>query len=826
MEVDEATIVTASTKRGASEDPQDAAKRLRTDDADAMDEAAARTRAEMTPAEREEAERLHRTAVRAEALAAAQAAAKERGVSLTAAEVAALKKEQEAKPKFVSKKERERLALERLEAKRRERELKLKSGPKFSAPLPRKEPSIKKAIDDYAVLRDKPKKVPAKDSAKEQELAQIRENYLGKKGKKKQPKPSEKFARVFQFDWDANDDTSQDLNPLYARRHAIQPMLGRGYLAGLDMREQRRAHTFSQALNDKRASEARAQEEAEGLARTERKKREAQRKKERDALTQALAAEEKKVEATALGKKLLHWTEKSLAEMNARDWRIMKEDFDIRTIAASRRVEAPSLPSDASSPGMMDVGGFFFDVEAGRTAMLRAGIRGGKAPPPLRFWNEMAVPEGIHKAIQDAKYRDPSPIQRQAIPVGLELRDLIGVAETGSGKTAAFAVPLLAYVAQLPAQRIASLAEDGPLAVVLAPTRELAQQINDEIAKLSSYLSCKTTTIVGGRSIEDQGFLLREGVEIIVGTPGRINDCLESQYLVLNQANYVVLDEADRMIDMGFEPQVHTILEAMGGLLMSEDAILLEQQRAALSRGEACYRITAMFSATMPPGVEKLAKKFLRHPAIVCIGDEDSGKNKRIRQHVLFISEQQKKQTLIDLLRRKQPSEKYLVFCNEKRGCDALKKVVENAQIRCGVLHGGKTQDQREAALENYKRGTFRILIATDVAGRGLDIPDVAHVVNFDMPLKIENYSHRIGRTGRAGKNGVASTLLTDSDEAMFYELREYLEQTDADIPQKLEKHPAAHAKPGERNARGELLTERAGMRGTQFLDARKFEQG
>jgi ATP-dependent RNA helicase DDX23/PRP28 len=362
--------------------------------------------------------------------------------------------------------------------------------------------------------------------------------------------------------------------------------------------------------------------------------------------------------------------------------------------------------------------------------------------------------------------------------------------------------------------------------VVLAPTRELAQQINDEIAKLSSYLSCKTTTIVGGRSIEDQGFLLREGVEIIVGTPGRINDCLESQYLVLNQANYVVLDEADRMIDMGFEPQVHTILEAMGGLLMSEDEILLEQQRAALARGEACYRITAMFSATMPPGVEKLAKKFLRHPAIVCIGDEDSGKNKRIRQHVLFISEQQKKQTLIDLLRRKQPSEKYLVFCNEKRGCDALKKVVENAQIRCGVLHGGKTQDQREAALENYKRGTFRILIATDVAGRGLDIPDVAHVVNYDMPLKIENYSHRIGRTGRAGKNGVASTLLTDSDEAMFYELREYLEQTDADIPQKLDKHPAAHAKPGERNARGELLTERAGMRGTQFLDARKFEQG
>ena len=166
------------------------------------------------------------------------------------------------------------------------------------------------------------------------------------------------------------------------------------------------------------------------------------------------------------------------------------------------------------------------------------------------------------------------------------------------------------------------------------------------------------------------------------------------------------------------------------------------------------------------------------------------------------------------------------MFCNEKRGCDALSKVVQNAQLRCGVLHGGKTQDKREEALNNYKNGVFRILIATDVAGRGLDIPDVAHVINFDMPLKIENYSHRIGRTGRAGKDGVASTLLTDSDEPMFYELREYLEQTDADVPAKLDKHPASHAKPGERNDRGELLSARAGMRGVQFLDARKFEQG
>ncbi|KAH8073699.1 helicase [Aureococcus anophagefferens] len=582
----------------------------------------------------------------------------------------------------------------------------------------------------------KPSGVPPVAEARntEKELRLIRENYLGKGPKqKKVVKPSEKFARIFQFDWDANDDTSADLNPLYARRHAVQPLLGRGYVAGLDMREQRKTQTFASVLSDKRMAEARRQEEDEGLARAERKRREDARKEERERLRRDMAAETEKVEKAALGRELLHWTDKALGDMTDRDWRIMKEDFDIR-------------------------------------------IRGGKAPLPLRFWGEADLGEPLLMAIRDAGYKEPSPIQRQAIPVGLELRDIIGIA--------------------------------------------------GECKKLTAHMDMNVTTVVGGMSIEDQAFVLREGVEIIVGTPGRIQDCLDTQYLVLNQANYVVLDEADRMIDMGFEPQVHSILEEMGGLLLSEDDIEMEQQRLAVQRGEACYRITAMFSATMPSAVEKLAKKFLRHPAIVCIGDEDSGKNKRIAQHVLYIAEAAKKNAVVDILRKKKAQDKYLVFCNEKKGCDALAKVLSTAGLRSSVLHGGKTQEHRDATLAAYKAGSVTVLVATDVAGRGLDIPDVAHVVNYDMPLKIENYSHRIGRTGRAGKDGVATTLLTDSDEAMMYDLRQYLEQTDAQIPERLEKNPAAHAKPGERNDRGELLTNRLGRNKTEFLREDKFAQG
>ena len=452
---------------------------------------------------------------------------------------------------------------------------------------------------------------------------------------------------------------------------------------------------------------------------------------------------------------------KPLDKMTARDWRIFRENYDIT-------------------------------------------VKGGKAPSPLRSFRETPIGlESIHPHILEAiektlKYKKPSPIQRQAIPIGLQRRDLIGIAETGSGKTAAFGIPLLHYILSLPREIHDTVAEAGPLALVMAPTRELALQIDAEFAKLlSRQHTIKTLAVVGGQPIQQQASKLRDGVHVVVGTPGRLNDCLEMAYLVLNQCSYVVLDEADRMIDLGFAPQIESILDAMGGALKSEDETeAYRQEREDLERlGKKVpsHRLTAMFSATMPPEVERIAKNYLRHPAIVTIGDQDSGKNARIVQRVMFLSSpSQKERELRNVLGRCRSDDKVIVFVNEKKNAEGVGRMVERTGRRCVVLHGGKTQDQREENLAAFRRGGV-VLVATDVAGRGLDIPDVAHVINYDVPSRsIDNYCHRIGRTGRAGKEGIATSFITDEDEGIMAPLKSYLESTSMPVPDRLARHPAA----------------------------------
>ena len=452
---------------------------------------------------------------------------------------------------------------------------------------------------------------------------------------------------------------------------------------------------------------------------------------------------------------------KPLEKMTARDWRIFRENYDIT-------------------------------------------VKGGKAPSPLRSFRETPLGlESIHPHILEAiektlKYKKPSPIQRQAIPIGLQRRDLIGIAETGSGKTAAFGIPLLHYILSLPGEVHDTVAEAGPLALVMAPTRELALQIDAEFAKLlSRQHTIRTLAVVGGQPIQQQASKLRDGVHVVVGTPGRLNDCLEMAYLVLNQCSYVVLDEADRMIDLGFAPQIESILDAMGGSLKSEDETeAYRQEREDLERlGKKVpsHRLTAMFSATMPPEVERIAKNYLRHPAIVTIGDQDSGKNARIVQRVMFLSSpSQKERELRNVLGRCRSDDKVIVFVNEKKNAEGVGRMVERTRRRCVVLHGGKTQDQREENLAAFRRGGV-VLVATDVAGRGLDIPDVAHVINYDVPSRsIDNYCHRIGRTGRAGKEGIATSFITDEDEGIMAPLKSYLESTGMPVPDRLARHPAA----------------------------------
>lgn len=541
----------------------------------------------------------------------------------------------------------------------------------------------------------------------QQQRDAIQEKYLGVKNHESRDHDQQRHQRqqqvkkksIFKFQWDDNEDTFQEEDPLYATPAIVEP---------------------KQRISKK---------------------------------MKTLENETVNMESVM---------KKDLSKMTMRDWRIVRENFEIH-------------------------------------------VRGGLAPPPLRSFREVApgLPS-IHplliQALEDVmKFKHPSPIQRQAIPVGLQRRDMIGIAETGSGKTVAFGVPLCHYLMHLPSVVLQRVSEEGPLALVLAPTRELALQIDGELRKLLT-LTCnlKTCPIVGGQSIQQQAQHIRKGVHIVVGTPGRINDCIEMAYLVLNQCCYVVLDEADRMVDMGFLPQVESILDSMGGVLKSaEDELRVYQQEQEDLQNQssvARYRITAMFSATMPPDVEKIAKTYLRFPAVITIGDQDSGKNSRIVQEVIWLASP----TLKDKALMQQISnprflhDKIIVFVNEKRHAEYVGRVVERAGRQVVVLHGGKTQEQREESLAAFRRGGV-VMVATDVAGRGLDVPDVAHVINYDLPSRsIESYTHRIGRTGRAGKQGLATSFITEDDTGIMAALKTYLESTGNKVPERLARHPAA----------------------------------
>ncbi|CAF1302732.1 unnamed protein product [Adineta steineri] len=446
-----------------------------------------------------------------------------------------------------------------------------------------------------------------------------------------------------------------------------------------------------------------------------------------------------------------HWSDKTLEEMADRDWRIFKEDYCITT-------------------------------------------RGGNIPHPLRSWEEGNLEKGILDVIKLAGYKEPSPIQRQAIPIGLQNRDVIGIAETGSGKTAAFLIPLLAWIRSLPKVERSIDADNGPYALILAPARELAQQIEEEAVKFGKPLDISVVSLIGGLSREEQGFKLRLGCHIVIGTPGRLLDVLENRYLTLQQCSYVIMDEADRMIDMGFEGDVKKILEYLPVTNQKPDNELAEISKNFYSKDK--YRQTVMFTATMTPAIERLARTYLRRPASVYIGAVGKP-TQRVEQVVIMCSENEKRNKLIQILERGiEPP--IMIFVNQKKAVDVLARGLTKKGYNPCSLHGGKGQESRELALAQLKQGQKDILVATDVAGRGLDIKDVSLVINYDMAKTIQDYTHRIGRTGRQGKAGKAITFLTKEDAAVFYELKEViLESPVSQCPQELLNHPDAQHKPG-----------------------------
>ena len=428
----------------------------------------------------------------------------------------------------------------------------------------------------------------------------------------------------------------------------------------------------------------------------------------------------------------VHWKDKSLADMKERDWRILKEDFGIQ-------------------------------------------MKGGGAPQPLRRWAESGLSSEMLRTIEDVGYKEPSAIQRATIPVGLAGRDIIGIAETGSGKTASFVLPMLSYIATLP--RLSPLNKNGPYAIVLAPTRELAQQIEIETRKFASPLGFAVVSIVGGRAIEEQSWNLRDGAEILIATPGRLLDCLDRHVLVLNQCNYVVMDEADRMVDLGFEQAVNDILDALPARNMKpeeagQDNVNGLTTASRTHQDDIKYRQTVMFSATMPTAVEKLARKYLRRPVTVVIGNAGQAVE-TVEQRVEVVEgEDKRRRRLEQVLNSGEFDRPVIVFCATKKVCESLARYLADIGWRAVTLHGGKSQDQREAALYRLRQGQADCLVATDLAGRGIDVPGVTLVLNFTMSRTIEDYIHRIGRTGRAGRKGVALTFVGEQDSHLFYAIK------------------------------------------------------
>ncbi len=375
-----------------------------------------------------------------------------------------------------------------------------------------------------------------------------------------------------------------------------------------------------------------------------------------------------------------------------------------------------------------------WDVNSSATQadILADGADSAPAVPGPTF-DELGLSPLLLRAVHESGYVTPTPIQLEAIPRILGGRDIIGLAQTGTGKTAAFTLP------------IADRLLEGPhrlRALVLTPTRELCQQVEKSFRKYAQHTSLVVTSIYGGVGFEPQERALREGVDVIVATPGRLIDQLERGNTSFDDLEVLVLDEADRMLDMGFAPQINKLVAAMPP-----------------------YRQTLLFSATMPPEVEVLARKYLRRPHVIEVSRRTNAAT-TVRHAVYPVPRSLKSALLVELLKQ-EAMDSVLVFTRMKIGADRVVRDLELAGISATALHADKRQAQRDQALADFRDGTIRVLVATDIAQRGLDISGISHVINYDVPAQVEDYVHRIGRTGRAAQTGDAYTFMAPDEIAM-----------------------------------------------------------
>ena len=371
--------------------------------------------------------------------------------------------------------------------------------------------------------------------------------------------------------------------------------------------------------------------------------------------------------------------------------------------------------------------------------------------PTVRFADFGLAPE-ILRALTDQGYIHPTPIQAAAIPIVLQGRDVMGAAQTGTGKTAGFSLPIIQLL-MAHANPSMSPARHPVRALVLTPTRELAVQVAENVKAYAQHTPLRSTVVFGGMDMKGQTIILKGGVEIVIATPGRLLDHVEQKNVSLGQVQMLVMDEADRMLDMGFLPDLQRIIN------------LLPKQRQNL-----------MFSATFSPEIKKLAATFLNDPLTIEVARSNATADK-VTQIVYKVSEESKRDVVEHLIRGRDLKQ-VLVFSNTKIGASRLSRHLEQAGIKSTAIHGDKTQQERMAALDAFKKGETDVLVATDVAARGLDISDLPCVINFDLPYNAEDYVHRIGRTGRAGASGDALSVYSDKDERLLADIEKLIKQT------------------------------------------------
>ena len=347
---------------------------------------------------------------------------------------------------------------------------------------------------------------------------------------------------------------------------------------------------------------------------------------------------------------------------------------------------------------------------------------------------DLGLSDELLRAVTEAGYDEPTPIQAGAIPSVLMMRDMIGIAQTGTGKTASFVLPMIDILAQGRARALM------PRSLILEPTRELAAQVAENFEKYGRYHKLSMALLIGGVQMGDQIKALEKGVDVLIATPGRLMDLFERGKILLTGCNLLVIDEADRMLDMGFIPDIENICTKL-----------------------PANRQTLLFSATMPPPIKKLADKFLSNPKTIEVARPATA-NENIAQFLVKTSERGKRDTLRALLEEEDVATA-IVFCNRKTTVRELAKSLQRHRYRAGEIHGDMDQSNRIAELDRFKNGDINILVASDVAARGLDVKGVSHVFNFDAPWHPDDYVHRIGRTGRAGAKGRAFTLVTPSDD-------------------------------------------------------------